>query len=134
MEVEYKVRRIARLTLAAETLSFSDGSDIAFFINLLAQEAGLVNRLHQSLHILTTDYYTIVQAPPSNLLITDNLLIAISPIREQQDNGEICICWISKEKQLADCLTKKGVSCTYLVSVLQEGKVNRYFYINSACV
>ena len=40
-----KVRRIARSTLAAETLSFSDGSNTAYFINQLVQEAGLVRLL-----------------------------------------------------------------------------------------
>ena len=51
--------------------------------------------------------------------VADHILhLEISAIREQQDNGEISICWISKVKQLADCLTKKGVSCTYIMSVL----------------
>lgn len=43
MEVK-SVCRVARSTLAAETLSFSDGCDAAYFINQLAQEANLVSK------------------------------------------------------------------------------------------
>ena len=81
-----KVRRIARSTLAAETLSFSDGSDTAYFINPLAQEAGLVRSPcpiftytdNRSLHDIAN---TITQVADRRLRIE------ISAIREQQDNG-----------------------------------------------
>ena len=117
------VHRIARSTLAAETLPFSGGSNTAYFINQLAQEAALV-RSSSPVFIYTYNRLLHHSANTTDQVANCRLHIEISAIREQQDNGEISICWISKEKQLADCLTEKGASCTYIMSVLQEGKVN----------
>ena len=117
-----KVCRIARSSLAAEALSFSGGSDTAYFINQLAQEVGLVRS--PSPIFTYADNRSLNDSANTTTQVTDRRLrVEISAIREQQGNREISICWISKEKQLADCLTKKGASCTYILSVLQEGKV-----------
>ena len=109
--------------MAAETLPFSGGSNTAYFINQLAQEAALV-RSSSPVFIYTYNRLLHHSANTTNQVANCRLHIEIAAIREQQDNGEISICWISKEKQLADCLTGKGASCTYIMSVLQEGKVN----------
>ena len=97
-----EICKIARSTLAVETLIFSDGSDTAYFINQLAQEAGLVR---SSLRIFKcTDNRLLQNSANTTTQVADRrLCIEISVIREQQDSGEMCICWISKEKQLAHC-------------------------------
>ena len=96
MEVE-QVSRIARSTLAAETLSFSDGSDTAYFINQLAQEAGLV-RSPSSIFMYGDNRLLHDSSKTTTQVADRRLSIEISAIREQQDNGEISICWMSKEK------------------------------------
>ena len=118
-----KVRRIARSTLAAETLVFTDGCDAAYFINQLAQEAQIVSSDSQ---ILTyTDNKSLHDSVNTIAQVTDRRLrVEISAIREMQEKEEITIKWISKEKQLADCLTKRGAPCSSLVSVLQTGSTN----------
>lgn len=118
-----KVRRIARSTLAAETLVFTDGCDAAYFINQLAQEAQIVSSDSQ---ILTyTDNKSLHDSVNTTAQVTDRRLrVEISAIREMQEKEEITIKWISKEKQLADCLTKRGAPCSSLVSVLQTGSTN----------
>ena len=69
-----KVCRIARSSLAAEALTFSDGSDTAYFINQLAQEAGLVRSLSPISAYTGCSANTairIVQTQPPKLLIAD---------------------------------------------------------------
>ena len=90
-----KVRRIARSTLVAETLSFSDGSDTAYFINQLAQEAGLV-RSPSSIFMYVNNRLLHDSSKTTAQVADHRLSIEISAIREQQDNGEISICWMIK--------------------------------------
>ena len=118
-----KVRRIARSTLAAETLAFTDGCDAANFVHQLAQEATLVP---QTSTILTfTDNKSLYESANTTSLIADRRLrVELSAIREMQERGEITIQWINKEKQLADCLTKKGAPCNNIMSVLQTAKLD----------
>ena len=40
-----------------------------------------------------------------------------------KDKGEVIVHWIGKENQIADCLTKKGASCTNLPIILPHGKL-----------
>ena len=118
-----KVRRVARSTLAAETLAFTDGCDAAHFVNQLAQEARLVPR---SSPILTfTDNKSLFDSANTTSQIADRRLrVEISSIREMQERGEITIQWINKEKQLADCLTKKGAPYNNIMTVLQTAKLD----------
>ena len=127
-----KVRKIARSALAEETLSFSYGSDPAYFITQLAEEAGLVKS--SSPIFMYTDNRSLHDSANNTTQVSDRrLCIEISTIREQQDNGEIYICWVSKEKQLADGLTKKGAACTHIMSVSQEAKAAINFTLKSTC-
>ena len=76
-----KVRKLARSTLAEETLSFSDGSDTAYFINQLAQEAGLVKS--SSPIFMYTDNRSLHNSANNTTQVADRRLsIEISTIRE----------------------------------------------------
>ena len=89
----------------------------------LAQEARLVP---QTSTILTfTDNKSLYESANTTSLIADRRLrVELSAIREMQERGEITIQWINKEKQLADCLTKKGAPCNSIMSVLQTAKLD----------
>ena len=51
------------------------------------------------------------------------LRVEISAIREMKERGEIDLHWINKERQIADCLTKKGASCISLLTTLKNRKL-----------
>ena len=51
------------------------------------------------------------------------LLIDLSILREMVERKEITISWIESEKQLANCLTKRGASCDTLINVVQSRKL-----------
>ena len=106
--------------MAAETLSSTDGCDAAFFVSALATEAVLVQP--QSTTLALTDNHSLYNAVSTTNQVEDRRLrVDISALRELQDNGELQVHWIPKEKQLADVLTKKGVPTHELISVLREG-------------
>lgn len=118
-----KVRRVARSTLAAETLALTDGTDAAYFINKLAQEASLTKQ--KSTALAYTDNKSLHDSVNTTTLITDRRLrVEMSALREMQEKEEIKIHWIEKENQIADCLTKKGASQKSLMTVLKNGKLN----------
>jgi len=118
-----KVRRVARSTLAAETLAFTDGTDSSYFISKLAIECGLVNPTNKI--VAYTDNKSLFDSASTTSLVTDRRLrVEISAIRELKEKDEISIHWIPKENQLADCLTKKGASTTNLSRLLEKGTLN----------
>ena len=47
------------------------------------------------------------------------------------ERKDITISWIESEKQLANCLTKRGASCDTLINVVQSGKLTVLFYLFS---
>ena len=118
-----KLRRVARSTLAAETLAFADGCDAAHFISQFALESCLIT----SSPVVTsyTDNKSLYESANTTTQVSDKRLrVELSAIREAQDNNEIYIKWVAKEEQLADSLTKRGASSQQLSSVLQRGNLN----------
>ena len=115
-----RVRRVARSTLAAETLSFADGMDTAQYVRQLAEEIQLMS--DKSTIRMITDSRSLFDAANTTSLITDRRLrVEMSAIRESKEKGEIQIVWTSGDKQLADCLTKKGASPLTLQEVINKG-------------
>ena len=117
-----KVRRVARSTLAAEALAFTDGADTAYFIKQLAEE---LSSIAPNSQIITyTDNKSLHDSANTTSQISDRRLrVEISAIREMKERGEIDLHWINKERQIADCLTKKGASCISLLTTLKNRKL-----------
>ena len=116
-----RIRRIARSTLAAETLAFADGCDTATFIKHLAVEMGMTR---PDIPICgKTDSKSLFDASNTTTLISDRRLrVEISLLREMQEKDELNVVWIKKEFQLADVMTKLGAPSNALMSALQKGR------------
>ena len=113
---------LARSTLAAEPLSFDDGTDAGEYAKQLAGEFHL-NSMNSPV-IMITDSKSLFDASNTTSLISDRRLrVEMSSIREMKEEGEIDIKWVKGEAQLADVLTKKGASSQQLAKVLKEGKI-----------
>jgi len=118
-----RVRRVARSTLAAESLSFADGMDSAVFISSLAEEFQMTKP--GSPVIGVTDSRSLYDAANTSTQISDRRLrVEISAIRDMKEKGELNIIWTNAENQLADVLTKKGASPHSLLQAINEGRVN----------
>jgi hypothetical protein len=125
-----RVRRVARSTLAAESLSFADGVDAAAFVSSLAAE--LQATKWQWPVIGVTDSRSLFDAASTSTQITDRRLrVEISAIRDSKERGELEVIWTSADNQLADVLTKKGASSYKLLSAVTEGRIHAQGYIKN---
>ena len=117
-----KVRRVARSTLAAETLAMADGSETALFILKLGSESGHISVPQEIISL--TDNRSLYEAVNTTSQISDRRLrVEISMLRQMQEKNEIKICWTRTQNQLADSLTKKGAPFLQLLTTLKEGKL-----------
>ena len=115
-----KIKRVARSTITAETLSLSDACDISIFLSKIVSE--LVPSSSNSNNIVYTDNLSLFEAAHSSKqLLEKRLIVDIASIREMLERKQIHLIWIEKEKQLADVLTKGGASSEKLLEVLKSG-------------
>ncbi|CAG2211672.1 unnamed protein product [Mytilus edulis] len=109
-----RIRRVARSTLAAETLAMADAIDSGIFIASLYTELmyGKADPTQLPITCLT-DCHSLLDAIKSTKQVSEKRLrLEISSIRELiQMHQIVSVKWIETKHQLADCLTKKGASC-----------------------
>ena len=85
-----RVRRVARSTLAAETLSFADGMDTAQFVSQLTEEFQVIPP--ESTVTMITDSQSLFDASNTSTQIRDrSLSVEMSAICESKETGEISI-------------------------------------------
>ena len=101
--------------MAAEGQALGEGADEAFAIRgfireVVGEEAALPI-------IMRSDNYNLVQSVYSTNTIADKRLqMDISLLREMLEKKELkTVDWVPTERQLADCLTKKGASSRKLL-------------------
>ena len=113
---------VARSTLAAETLTLSDGCDM-LFIASLAKE--MISKCFKDIRIKGyTDNHSLYKSLNTTKSILDKCLRAqISALREMCDKNELSIHWIEKQYQVSDVLAKKGASHECYLETLQKGQV-----------
>ena len=117
-----KARRVARSTLAAETLSASEAADTAVFLKMILEEILDVDIPPVTVLVDNKSLYEAVRS--TSLLAEKRLLVELAALREMQDKKEISVEWISTRQQLADSLTKAGANRQKLVDVLCQGKLD----------
>ena len=116
-----KIKRVVRSTIAAETLSLLEAVENGIYIREhLMELLGLSIPLHAYI-----DNKSLVEAVHSTKLVDDKRLrIDMSSLQESLSRGEInTIQWIPGDKQLANCLTKKGASPYHLLQAMQNGYI-----------
>ena len=117
----YELKRVVRSTLAGETLGVSDSLDRAY--GLKACLSVLWGRSIES--YLYTDCHSLYDYIHSHRQVTERrLVIEISMIKHLLQAKELNgLHWIAREKQLADCLTKKMTS-RLLLQALEHSHVD----------
>jgi hypothetical protein len=112
-----KIKRTVKSTEAAEALALQEGAELAFVTQSFMNElTGVLVPI-----TLRTDNKSLWQNIHSTKQLSDERLqIDISIMREMVEKKEV-VKWVSTEKQLADCLTKKGASSRKLVQALRGG-------------
>ena len=94
-----KLKQVVRSTLAAETLSLSDGCDVTFYVNILLSE--LIQKNSKPMNIIAyTDNQSLHDTVHSTKQTLERKLIHdISSICEMVDNNQIQVIWVEKDKQ-----------------------------------
>ena len=120
-----KIKRVVKSTMAAETLSLSEGCDTAQFISKLISEV-LRLKSDKCLPITAfTDNRSLYDTINTSNQVSDKRLrVDISSIRQMVERNEIKISWLCNRLQLGDVLTKGGASYKPLVDVLKSGKLS----------
>jgi ribonuclease HI len=115
-----KLKRVARSTIAAETMALSSGIEEAMYLRqVITFSIGGVLPI-----IAITDNKSLLQAINSTHLVEEKRLrIDISAIKEIVDSENVSVVWVPGVRQLADCLTKKGASPHKLMDVISNGQL-----------
>ena len=116
-----KSSRVARSTLTAETLAAVEAVDCAIMLKTGVEET--LSRQLPPIVLITDSKSLIDTSSTSNTLADKRLQIDMSALRQMIDRGEITLKWTSSESQLADVLTKEGVSSHRLTEVLVDGRM-----------
>ena len=114
-----KLRRVVKSTIAAETMALIEGAEAAVYI---AQILSCVTS-HTKLKVFCyVDNKSLVDSLNSIKRVDDKRLrIDLAVIENMVISGEISkVSWIPSKQQLADCLTKRGVSTECLRSTISK--------------
>ena len=116
-----KIRRVVTSTLAAETLALQEGIKEAIYIQKMLTE--ILPNLHVPIDAYV-DNKSLVDSIMSTKLVDDRMLrLDIGSLKQMMERDIRKIMWIPGERQLADCLTKKGARCDALLGVYHSGKL-----------
>ena len=109
-----RIKRVARFTLAAESLAFSEGFGMVCLISELAKEANIIN------------VNTKISAYTNNQSLYDTVNIT-NLVSDRRLRGEIIneieTVWIESKKQLGDALMKNGAAPFSLMEACQQGRL-----------
>ena len=112
-----RIRRVARSTLSAETQAVVEALDSAYLISkcldaMLDKPVGIT---------LYTDNKSLNDSiNTTNLAQDKRLRVDLAALREINDNNDVDFKWVDTKSQIADVLTKKGVSKHNLLQILQQ--------------
>ena len=113
-----RLKRVVKSTLAAETMALLEGAEAAVYIaGIMKQLIGKDMKIH-----CFTDNKSLHEALGSSKQVEDKRLrIDISVLDDMLARGEVeKVAWVDTLQQLADCLTKRGVSTERLRAALSR--------------
>ena len=115
-----KLKRVARSTLAAETMALVNGIDEALYLRDFVKFClGITMPIEA-----VVDNKSLVQAIASTHLVEEKRLRRdISALKEIVELEHVSVRWVPGKDQLADCLTKEGASSSDLVRVIMGGRL-----------
>ena len=114
-----RLRRVARSTIAAETLALGDACESSM---LIASQIAEIMGFKKLPITLVTDNESLANATHSTTSVEEKRLrIDISALRESLCSKEIDeIRWVPTQHQLADSLTKQGAKSDKLLAVVRQ--------------
>ena len=133
----WKLRRVCRSSLAAETQAFTDAIDRLNWIRLfladaIAPQSIDLRRVEEVLQNLPTSYAitdckslydSIERQESSGLGLQEKrTAVEVTAIRQTMSQTNLKTKWVNSDRQLADVLTKPGVSPDTILGLLRRGR------------
>ena len=115
-----RIKRVARSTLAAETLSLISCCDNAVYLKTLV-ESTLQLTMSSPIECFVDNKSLSDNIHSTKPAIEQRLRVDIAAIREMVGRKQVTVTWKGKSLQLADSLTKRGASTQQLIECLQTG-------------
>ena len=114
-----KLRRIVKSTFAAETMALLEGAETAVYLANILREVTGCEKIPITCIV---DNKSLVDALHSSNKIEDTRLrVDIAVLDDMISRKEICeVKWVDTTHQLADCLTKRGVSTERLRAAISR--------------
>ena len=113
-------------TLAAETLAVSDAVDVGYYLGRMLSEILFGVYDENVIPIVSyVDNYSLFENVNSTKNVSEKRLrIDLASLKQLIQEGHVNLKWIESSRQLADCLTKKGVNTLPLMAVIESGEFN----------
>ena len=117
-----KITRTCKSTIAAETMALLDAAEAAYWIKRLLESMLGCSNIPIRCYC---DNKSIVQHLKTSNSVSDyRLRVDICCLRDMLTAGEISdVFWITRDRQLADCLTKSGTDCAKLIDILMNNSL-----------
>lgn len=121
-----RIKRVVCSTLAAETMALGTGLDDAYFLGRILSELGVCAPNGPKIEAFVDSRSLVENIRSTKSVNKKKLRIDIAAIREMLERGELnSLKWVDSKSQLADVLTKRGVSNMNLRKVIISGR--QYF-------
>ena len=117
-----RIKRVVKSTLAAECMALHDGVDNAFYMKTILKElVGVEMDIHGYVdnNSLVESLYSTTNVKEDKRLVVD-----MNALKEMIEKLELkSVTWRSGKHQIADVMTKSGVSPLQIQNVLNTGKL-----------
>ena len=105
--------------MAAETIALLEATEHALFLTTILLEIYKLNSSKLPISCFIDSKQTFSALTSTNVIEDKRTLIDVCAMRQMLERREVSsVHWITKDKQLADCLTKSTASSELLVKVL----------------
>ena len=119
----HRLKRVVKSAMAAETIALNEAIEHALLLKTILLEIYELGSSKLPISCYIDSKQTLAAVTSTNVIEDKRTLIDVCAIRQMLDRGEVnSVQWITKDKQLADCLTKSTASSDLLIRVL-SGKL-----------
>ena len=115
-----KIKHVVHSTLAAETLSMTDGCDISVFTTQIVNH---IFQQHNNNTVITENKSLLDCIQSTKLISNKGLRVELHALAQMHEKNEIEIIWIPTSNQISNVLTKRGAARNQLTTILETGKL-----------
>jgi len=114
-----KIRRVVKSTSAAESLALLEGLEDAIYIQTILKEL-LQQQIPIDANIDSKNLHNVIHS--TKPVTEKRLRIDVAAIKQMVEKKEVNqVKWVPTQLQIADCLSKRGASCSNMMRIIETG-------------